>query len=94
MPTAMPAAAATPAPALPFTPQPPAVSSDDDKKTSGGAVKKVLNDNELIEKHWVEKAKAIVARTKDDPYRQAIEMSSEKAEYLQQNYNKTLKLNK
>lgn len=50
------------------------------------------DDGDLIEKEWVVKAKAIVERTKGDPYIQNREMSKVKAEYIKRRYNKDLKL--
>jgi hypothetical protein len=43
------------------------------------------------EKIWVEKAKQVVERTREDPYRQSEELTVVKAEYLKQRYNKTIK---
>ncbi len=48
-------------------------------------------DTDLIEKQWVDRAKAIVAQTQDDPYKQKKEMSRVKAEYVQKRFNKTIK---
>lgn len=48
-------------------------------------------DGDRIEKQWVDKAKAIVAETKDDPYRQKNEMSKVKADYIGKRYNKIIK---
>lgn len=50
------------------------------------------HDEDLIEKVWVNKAKAIVNRTKEDPYQQSRELSTFKAEYIQKRYNKALKV--
>lgn len=52
----------------------------------------IADDADLIEKEWVEKAKSIVAQTKNDPRQQNFEMSKIKAEYMKQRYNKDLKL--
>lgn len=52
----------------------------------------IADDNDLIEKEWVVKAKQIVAATKDDPYRQNIEMSKFKADYIKKRYNKDIKV--
>jgi len=49
-------------------------------------------DTDLIEKEWVIKAKAIVERTKDDPYQQKSEISRFKADYLKKRYNKDIKV--
>jgi hypothetical protein len=47
-------------------------------------------DGDLIEKEWVDKAKAIVSKTQDDPFIQKNEISRVKAEYIQKRFNKTL----
>lgn len=52
----------------------------------------IADDADLIEKEWVTKAKAIVAQTKDDPFRQNQEMNKVKADYLKKRYNKDLKV--
>lgn len=53
----------------------------------------MADDLDLIEKEWVVKAKAIVAKTKDDPYQQNQAMTKVKADYLKKRYNKDLKVN-
>jgi hypothetical protein len=52
----------------------------------------VADDLDLIEKEWVEKAKAIVAQTRSDPYNQNKEMNRFKADYMQKRYGKDIKL--
>lgn len=52
----------------------------------------VAADIDLIEKEWVEKAKAIVARTHGDPYTQNKEINKIKADYIKKRYNKDIKL--
>ncbi len=52
----------------------------------------VADDLDLIEKEWVEKAKAIVAQTRSDPYNQNKEMNRFKADYMQKRYGKEIKL--
>lgn len=52
----------------------------------------VADDNDLIEKEWVVKAKQIVAATREDPYTQNKELSKFKADYLKKRYNKDIKL--
>jgi hypothetical protein len=49
-------------------------------------------NTDLIEKEWVERAKIIVARTQDDPYKQKNEMSKMKADYIKKRFNKTIPL--
>lgn len=48
-------------------------------------------DGDRIEKEWVDKAKAVIARTQDDPFLQKDQMSRIKAEYIQKRFNKTIK---
>ncbi|PLS80629.1 hypothetical protein CYG49_04695 [Candidatus Saccharibacteria bacterium] len=52
----------------------------------------VAADEDLIEKEWVERAKKIVASTKDDPYLQEKEVSKLQADYLKKRYGKEVKL--
>lgn len=52
----------------------------------------MADDTDLIEKEWVTKAKAIVAHTKDDPFKQNQAMNKVKADYLKKRYNKDLKI--
>jgi hypothetical protein len=52
----------------------------------------IADDNDLIEKEWVTKAKHIVEQTKHDPYAQNQEVNKMKADYLKKRYNKDLKL--
>ena len=47
-------------------------------------------DGDIIEKVWIDKAKAIVAQTRDDPFVQKKEMSLAKADYIQKRFNKTI----
>ena len=48
------------------------------------------NDDDLIEKEWVDKAKKIILQTKDDPYRREQEVSKLQADYLRKRYGKEL----
>jgi hypothetical protein len=52
----------------------------------------IADDADLIEKEWVEKAKAIVASTRHDPRTQNRELNKFKADYMQKRYNKTIKV--
>ncbi len=62
------------------------VTADDD------GLPEIAEDNDLIEKEWVEKAKRIVDQTKSDPHVQNKEMNKMKADYLKKRYNKDIKL--
>lgn len=52
----------------------------------------IADDNDLIEKEWVEKAKRIVEQTKVDPRKQTSELHKMKADYLKKRFNKEVKL--
>lgn len=49
-------------------------------------------DVDLIERVWVDKAKAIVEQTKNDPYLQNKEMNKVKAKYIESRWRKKIKL--
>lgn len=52
----------------------------------------LAEDVDLIEKEWVNKAKAIVEHTKDDPRRQNHEINKMKADYIKKRYNKDIQV--
>jgi hypothetical protein len=52
------------------------------------------DDNDLIDKEWVNKAKAIIEQTKGDPYKQSDELTMVKADFMQKRYNKAIKVSK
>jgi hypothetical protein len=52
----------------------------------------VADDKDIIEPEWVNKAKSIVAHSRDDPYKQSEDLTVFKADYMQKRYNKTIKL--
>lgn len=47
-------------------------------------------DDDLIEKEWVEKAKKIVAETRDDPYRREQAVGKLQKDYLMKRYGREL----
>ncbi len=51
----------------------------------------IADDVDLIEKEWVEKAKSIVAKTKDDPRAQNEQINQVKAAYIKRRFNKELR---
>lgn len=51
----------------------------------------IADDVDVIEKVWVDKAKEILERTKDDPYVQEEEIEKLQVEYLKQRYGKEIK---
>lgn len=48
------------------------------------------SDDDLIEKEWVEKAKKIVAETRDDPYRREQAVGKLQKDYLMKRYGREL----
>ena len=88
-------AALQPLPAIPDLPvAAPVVLPQDDTVapvSSPASAKIPAAERDRIEKQWVDKAKQIVAQTKDDPYKQKTEMSKIKADYIGKRYNKAIK---
>ena len=82
---------------LPISPDPAlAVALPINDQTISVTSKKTTHDTQhgdRIEQQWVDRAKAIVAQTKDDPYKQKNEISQEKADYIQHRFNKVIKTN-
>lgn len=60
-----------------------ALQSDDDTPI-------IANDDDLIEKEWVDKAKKIIAETKDDPYKREKEVSKLQIEYIRRRYGREI----
>ena len=79
---------------LPTIPSIPLVGQQGAPAPSASAGLQASDDNDLIEKEWVNKAKQIVEHTRDDPYKQSEELTLVKVDYMKKRYNKTLKLNK
>lgn len=50
----------------------------------------LASDDDLIEKEWVDKAKKIIAATRDDPHQREKEVGRLQADYLQKRYGKEL----
>lgn len=74
-------------PILPVT-----TTTNDASTTTSGTTISVIDDPDLIEKEWVHKAKQIVERTREDPHQQSKELTIFKADYMQQHFNKTIKI--
>ena len=73
-----------PAPIAPVAPSTPSSSPASTVATQ--------QDELSIEKEYVNKAKAIIERTRSDPYQQANELSRTKAEFLKKRYGKDVKV--
>jgi len=74
-------------------PQPPApVANDASTATvsSNTDAPLVANDDDLIEREWVDKAKKIIIDTKEDPYRREKEVTLLQSDYLKKRYGREL----
>lgn len=74
---------ALPMPVLGTQPITPTTTTDD-------SVPSVAADDDLIEKEWVDKAKKIIADTRDDPYRREREISKLQIEYIRRRYGREI----
>lgn len=84
-------------PVLPVVPDPGAqqvVPPITDNTQQGVVVTSppVADDVDIIEKEWVDKAKSIVEKTKNDPRQQSTEVNALKADYLKKRYGKDIKV--
>lgn len=77
----------TPVLPAPVAPTEPSVSTDN---TVSDDTPLVANDDDLIEKEWVDKAKKIIVQTKDDPYAREQQVGKLQADYLRKRYGKEL----
>lgn len=62
----------------------------DDKDPKDPYPEETAQDTHRIEVQWVDRAKKVIAQTKDDPRTQKIQMSQVKAEYIRKRFNKTI----
>lgn len=78
--------------AAPVLPSPVVAVPVDDASTVSLAddAPLVANDDDLIEKEWVDKAKKIIVATRDDPHRREQEVGKLQADYLLKRYGKEL----
>ncbi|HEY5152453.1 MAG TPA: hypothetical protein VII55_00605 [Candidatus Saccharimonadales bacterium] len=88
---------ASPIPTIPLpssqaAPLMPLAPVDDAAATSPSLPAAGDDDGDLIEKAWVDKAKQIVERTRDDPHKQSEAITVFKADYMKKRYGKTIKL--
>lgn len=86
-------AAVNAAPMLPTPiaiPAPNAPVADDGVRQDDSASPLAASDEDLIEKEWVDKAKKIIAETKDDPHRREQEVGKLQLDYLKKRYGREL----
>jgi len=62
-----------------------------EKAVKNVGIPEQAEDNDLIEKEWVDKAKKIVEHTSTNPYEQQKALNLVKSEYLKKRYNKDIK---
>lgn len=67
---------------------------NDVSSTTNVTTPQVIDDGDLIEKEWVHKAKQIVDRNRNDPYKQSEELTAFRADYMKKRYNKDIKVDK
>jgi len=86
------AARASDASSLTTVALPTPIAQDDatNDDVSGLTTPVTANDDDLIEKEWVDRAKKIVADTKSDPYGQEKEVNQLQKEYLKKRYGREL----
>lgn len=87
-PTAVTAAPVLPPVVVPTVAAP--VTDDATTAISSDDMPMVANDDDLIEREWVDKAKKIIVQTKDDPYLREQEVGKLQADYLRKRYGKEL----
>ncbi len=80
-----------PPPVLPAAPMPQVVQAPSVvQHTPADDLPTIANDDDLIEKEWVDKAKKIILETKDNPYKREQEVNRLQADYLRKRYGKEL----
>lgn len=87
-PSAVTATPVLPTPVAIPVPPAPATSPTQPAADQGNPV--VAADDDLIEKEWVDKAKKIIAETRDDPRRREQEVGKLQVDYLRKRYGKQL----
>ena len=76
--------------AMPSLPTPVVSSDDTASPATSDDSPIVANDDDLIEKEWVDRAKKILAETKDDPYGREREVSKLQIEYIRRRYGREI----
>ncbi len=90
----LPGSSLPPVPAPPIA-APPAGTTNPAQATSVSAPTgspAMADDLDLIEKEWVDKAKAIVGHTLEDPHQQNKQLNAFKADYMKKRYGKEIRL--
>lgn len=76
-----------PTPVITTLPEPPAPQTNPVQVNTNPTV---ANDDDLIEKEWVDKAKQIISQTRDDPHQRERQVGALQRDYLKKRYGKEL----
>jgi hypothetical protein len=76
--------------AMPALPTPVISAPDPATALVSDDTPSVAGDDDLIEKEWVDKAKKIIADTRDDPYKREKEISKLQIEYIRKRYGREI----
>lgn len=68
-----------------------AIPGADDNARSQSDHRTQSDDSDRIDPVWINKTKAVISQTRNDPYEQKVQMSKVKAEYIEKRFNKKLK---
>lgn len=68
----------------------PPVSQPQAVDDGAATIPVVANDDDLIEKEWVDKAKSIIVATRDDPYQREQEVKKLQIEYVRKRYGREI----
>lgn len=71
-------------------PTPVVTNTEPTATASSTPAPSVANDDDLIEKEWVDKAKQIIQSTKDDPYTREREIAKLQIEYIKKRYGRVI----
>lgn len=74
-------------------PAPSGISKEEDSLAQA-LVSAIVDDGDVIEKEWVNKAKQVVLANRNDPHRLSEEMMLFRANYMKQRFGKDVKLSK
>lgn len=70
------------------SPQPPTPAANNDGVVTN--IPALAADDDLIEKEWVDKAKQIIAETKDNPYQREQRIGALQREYIYKRYGRKI----
>ena len=86
---AAPVETASQPPAIPVLPSPVQAQMPEPVATPSD-VPTIANDDDIIEKEWVNQTKQVLAATKDDPYRRELEVGKLQRDYIYKRYGRKI----